>query len=71
MMRGEGGDDLPFVCPNGSSPTPAPRAQELWKVVGAVGGSSSAVSIQLASLLRMFFIPQVFSGFPFWSHIQK
>ena len=59
MMRGTEVDNFPFVCSNGSTPTPDPHAQELWKVVGVVGGSSSSVSIQLASLLRMFYIPQV------------
>ena len=62
MMRGEASDDIPFVCQDGSSPTPDPQAQEFWKVVGVVGGSSSAVSIQLASLLHLFYIPQVNIG---------
>ncbi len=58
MMRGDGAD-VPFVCGDGSAPRPDADALQFWKAVGAVGGSSSTISVQLASLFRLFFIPQV------------
>ena len=59
MMRDEGDDDLPYICSDGSPPFVTPEALQFWKVVGVVGGSSSTVSLQLASLFRLFSIPQV------------
>ncbi|KAL3258943.1 hypothetical protein MRX96_016611 [Rhipicephalus microplus] len=46
-----------FACADGSSP--AYRHGAFDRVVGVIGGQSSAVSIQLANLLRLFRVPQV------------
>ncbi|KAM7310733.1 metabotropic glutamate receptor 2 isoform X2 [Ixodes scapularis] len=46
-----------FSCADGSSP--AYRSGAFDRVVGVIGGQSSAVSIQLANLLRLFRVPQV------------
>ncbi len=58
MMRGDFGE-VPFVCRDGTPPEPNAKAQSFAQVVGVVGGSSSTVSLQLASLFRLFTIPQV------------
>ncbi|CAH1772821.1 unnamed protein product [Owenia fusiformis] len=53
-------DELPFECSgNDSAPHLKPEAKTLAKISGIIGGSSSAVSIQLARLLRIFKVPQV------------
>lgn len=46
-----------FACADGSAP--AYRSGAFDRVVGVIGGQSSAVSIQLANLLRLFRVPQV------------
>ena len=52
-------DDYPFVCRDGSQPSIKPELERYNNVIGVIGGSSSGVSIHLASLLRLFQVPQV------------
>lgn len=48
-----------FTCTDGSYPRYKSGSYD--RVVGIIGGQSSAVSIQLANLLRLFKVPQVLS----------
>ncbi|XP_064642752.1 metabotropic glutamate receptor 2-like [Lineus longissimus] len=48
-----------YQCADGSNPERSATSAELTKIVGIVGGASSEVSIQVASFLRLFQIPQV------------
>ncbi|UYV82325.1 hypothetical protein LAZ67_21001719 [Cordylochernes scorpioides] len=49
--------DHQFRCRDGSAPRF--RDGSFDRVVGVIGGQSSAVSIQLANLLRLFHVPQI------------
>lgn len=46
-----------YRCADGSAPLF--RNGSFDRVVGVIGGQSSAVSIQLANLLRLFKVPQI------------
>ncbi|RWS06886.1 metabotropic glutamate receptor 3-like protein, partial [Dinothrombium tinctorium] len=46
-----------YLCSDGSSPKF--RDGSFDRIVGVIGGQSSAVSIQLANLLRLFKVPQI------------
>jgi hypothetical protein len=50
------GDDTEYKCKDGSSPEVRNKV-----ISGVVGAASSVTSIQVANLLRLFKIPQVFS----------
>ena len=55
----QGDDDIPYECSDGSVPELMPKYQPFHKIVGVLGGARSAVTIHLASLLRLFAVPQV------------
>ncbi|KAG1685960.1 Metabotropic glutamate receptor 8 [Nymphon striatum] len=57
MTRGQQFQKGNFVCANGDKPVYA--SGRFDNIVGVIGGQSSAVSIQLAQLLRLFHVPQV------------
>lgn len=53
------GNDQDYVCSNGERPDLKPGAHDFHSIVGVLGGSTSAVSIRVASLLQLFHVPQV------------
>ncbi|KAG1685964.1 Metabotropic glutamate receptor 3 [Nymphon striatum] len=57
MTRGQQFQKGNFVCANGDKPVYA--SGRFDNIVGVIGGQSSAVSIQLAQLLRLFHVPQI------------
>lgn len=56
-------DDSEYKCHDGTAPEVRNKV-----ISGVVGAPSSVTSIQVANLLRLFKIPQVFSFFPFFSN---
>jgi hypothetical protein len=59
VSRSTEGGKVPYQCADGSNPERSATSSDLTKIVGIVGGASSEVSIQVASFLRLFQIPQV------------
>lgn len=57
IARNDANQDGHFTCRDGS--VPRFRNGSFDNVVGVIGGQSSAVSIQLATLLRLFKVPQI------------
>ncbi|XP_067127644.1 metabotropic glutamate receptor 3-like isoform X1 [Centruroides vittatus] len=57
IARRNAHDEQQFTCSDGS--VPQYREGMFDRVVGVIGGQSSAVSIQLANMLRLFNVPQV------------
>lgn len=52
-------DDSPLLCSDGTEPKRKIETEFFENIVGVVGASSSQVSVQVASFLRLFKVPQV------------
>ena len=57
MMQGD--HQVPYQCADGSVPHLQPQYQLFHKTIGVLGGAISDVTMHLASLLRLFSVPQV------------
>ena len=52
--------NLPYHCQDGSEPGIMTEASMFHDIVGVVGASMSGISVNMASILRFFRVPQVF-----------